>query len=155
MLKLGQQPADASDRAQEAVATAFEKADQFRGATVSELTAWVLKIADNGFRDSLRKKRGRPALSELDQPAGDDSGPSDLLEAKESIEWLERVLNRLHACEAEAIRRRYLEEQSVEQIARHLGRSHSAVGGLLKLAMTKLRSRALESSLGDDQRNRV
>ena len=64
-----------------------------------------------------------------------------MLTQKEAIEWLEHVLDELLLPEAEAVRRRYLKNESVGEIATAVGRSPSAVSGLLKRAMAKLRGR--------------
>jgi RNA polymerase sigma-70 factor (ECF subfamily) len=57
----------------------------------------------------------------------------------EAQERLHHLLERLPDVQREAVMLRFLEALPVQEIARRLGKTHQAVGGLLRRGMGKLR----------------
>ena len=146
LLREGENPEDAADGAQRAVAVAWAKLRNFRGRTPEELRAWIEAIAVNHHRNGGRRRLPGGRAVSLDGAAGTlisaDPQPPEDLERRESAERLESLLDCLLDGEREAILRHHRDGLSVPQVARLLGRSESAVGGLLKRGTAKLRQRA-------------
>lgn len=69
-------PEDAADALQEAMISAFRRADGFRGE--SSVTTWLHRIVVNASLDLLRRRQARPAgwPGDLDDLAAADPGPS-------------------------------------------------------------------------------
>ena len=139
-----------SDLTQDALCTAAERIDDFRGSTEQELTAWVCaigahKLAD--YRRSLRRlKRDSWRTCRLDAVidalADDTVPPDEELVGDEQRRWLFHLLNNLPEPEHSAIRLRYLLGRPVTEVAAHLGRTESAAQGVLKRGLARLRTLA-------------
>lgn len=130
----------ADDAVQEAQVILLTKFPQFRGSTDAELRGWVRTIVCNLCFARLKEKRQGQPLGELD-PAAPANRPSQDLRAVEERRKLVELLAKLSEDERTAVFLRHCEGWSVEQIAGVLNRTSSAVGGLLRRAMKKLRSR--------------
>ncbi len=105
---------------------------------------WLYKIA---VRQSLlyRRRQGRQrklmeAYTELRGAQGfQDADPLDWLLAVERQARVRRSLGRLHRRDREMLLLKYTQQWSYEQIAEHLGVSHSAVESRLHRARQRLR----------------
>jgi RNA polymerase sigma-70 factor, ECF subfamily len=98
--------------------------------------AWLLRIAANAITD--RAKRSGRELSFSDPP---ETGTESDLEAIEDGARLFRLVDDLPADQAQVIRMRFAEEQSIRDIAENIGRSEGAVKQLQFRGLENLRAR--------------
>jgi RNA polymerase sigma-70 factor (ECF subfamily) len=93
--RMGAQPAEADDVAQDAFLTAFERIAEFRGE--GAFAGWVKRIAARAYLRRLQKERRIGALAaesveeEERAPAGDSDGRIDLDEALKGLSPAERL----------------------------------------------------------------
>ena len=139
-----------SDITQEAMATAAERLDEFRGTTEPELVAWVCAIAETKLSDHRRAaraqrrdiRRTRPLGSLGELLPGDAERPESLVLRSEGREFVRRLIDELPELERIAIRMRYIQERPVAEVASRLFRSEAAAQGLLKRGLARLRRKA-------------
>ena len=146
---------DASDIVQQTCTEMYRDFALFRGTSEAELVGWVKRILKNNvvntYRDNVHaKKRSLCAERRIDNKddsyralgdriAGSTSTPSAKAVRRETSERIEALLSQLPDDQQEAVRRRHLEGWSLEELASHFDRSQTAVAGLLKRGMRKLR----------------
>jgi RNA polymerase sigma-70 factor (ECF subfamily) len=146
---------DASDVVQETLLKAHERQAQFRGRTDAEMAAWLRQILANTLTDAVRKfgSGGRDVALErslersLEESssrlevwlASDSSSPSQKAGRHEELLRLSQALAQLPEDQRTAVEMKHLQGFSVEAIGRHMGRSKTAVGGLLRRGVKKLR----------------
>jgi RNA polymerase sigma-70 factor, ECF subfamily len=146
---------DPSDIVQQTLMEAFEKRDQFRGATSGEHAAWLRSILAHNVADALRAQgRQKRDVSherslELqmeessawlgDWLADQRSTPSEHARRHEQAILLADALARLPEHQREALVLRYWQGCSLEEIGVSLNRSTTAVAGLLKRGLKHLR----------------
>ncbi len=146
---------DASDVVQQTLTRALERLDQFRGSTEAEMAAWLRQILTrqlaNAVRDLRRDKRDaarerslEAALNESSTRleaylAADQSSPSQRAERHEQVLRMAEALTTLPEAQCEALVLHHLQGWTLEQVARHLGRSETAVAGLIKRGLKALR----------------
>jgi RNA polymerase sigma-70 factor (ECF subfamily) len=146
---------DPSDVVQETLLKAHEKQEQFRGHSDVEQAAWLRQILAHQLTDCARRfgAAGRdPArersLEEVLQEssarlecwlAGDSPSPGGRVVCNEELLRLSRALAELPEDQRTAVELKHLQGWSVEAISRHMGRSSTAVGGLLRRGMKRLR----------------
>jgi RNA polymerase sigma-70 factor (ECF subfamily) len=100
--------------------------------------AWLTRIAANAVADQSKRSAREvptPGVDSLCEAAGPD------LDLAERDAWLFRLVNELPANQRRIIYQRFVEEKSIRQIARELGRSEGAVKQLQFRALESLRSR--------------
>lgn len=144
-----------SDIVQETMLEAHRDFERFRGRTDAELRAWLRTILTNNLvsaaRYHSRQKRNGGVLSlnsQLElacrQPQyysnNDPSFPGLKIAQQERSEKLAAALRRLLADERTAVTLKHFHNQSVAEIAQHLGRTREAVAGLLRRGLRKLRT---------------
>jgi len=127
------------DLAEDLTADVFHKAlgnlgrFEWRGVPFA---AWLLRIAANAIAD--RSKRAARELPSLDDPP-EVSTKVDLEEIEQRAR-LFRLVDRLPADQRRVIRQRFVEQRSIHEIARQLGRTEGAVKQLQFRALAKLRT---------------
>jgi len=127
------------DLAEDLTADVFHKAlanlgrFEWRGVPFA---AWLLRIAANAIAD--RSKRAARELPSLDDPP-EVSTRVDLEEIEQRAR-LFRLVDRLPTDQRRVIRQRFVEQRSIHEIARQLGRTEGAVKQLQFRALEKLRS---------------
>jgi RNA polymerase sigma-70 factor (ECF subfamily) len=118
-------PEEAADALQDALISAFRRADQFRGD--SAVTTWLHRIVVNASLDRLRRRSVRSSLP-LPQddsggavanaaPVGRGGIPADPIEARETQLLIARALADLPEAQREAIVLVDVEGYSVEEAA--------------------------------------
>jgi RNA polymerase sigma-70 factor (ECF subfamily) len=146
---------DPSDVVQQALLEAHAKRDQFRGTTKAEMAAWLRRmlafgIADavRGFgrakRNALRERRLEAELNDSSARlegwlAANHSSPSQRVERQEQLLRLAEALAQLPENQRLAVEFKHLQGLAVADIAQRLGCGETAVGGLLRRGMAKLR----------------
>ena len=147
---------DPSDVVQETLARAHEKGEQFRGRTEAERAAWLRQILANqlaaavrryldaGKRDARRERSLSVAVEDSSARleallAADQPSPSQQAVRHEELRRLAEALARLPEDQRQAVELHHLHGLPVEEVARTLGRSQAAAGGLLRRGLKRLR----------------
>lgn len=144
---------DPSDIVQQALVTAYEKLDQFRGQTHGEFAAWLRKILANHLAYALRRyeRQGGNRVHSLETAleessarlevilADDDAGPESAAIRSERLIRLAAALARLPDDQRIAIELRHLRGLPVPEVCEIMGRTTPAVAGLLLRGVKKLR----------------
>ena len=130
----------------------------FRGESPAEFASWLRGMLKNNVatavtrhvmtqKRSIRREVNADANAQNDsagaawitQLPGSTTSPSGVaIKAETAVELLE-ALHELPETQAEAIRLRYMEGLSLAQIVERMGKSDTAVAGLLKRGLQKLR----------------
>jgi RNA polymerase sigma-70 factor (ECF subfamily) len=145
---------DPSDMVQEALLTAHQKLDQFRGQTDAELAAWLRAILANHIAYAVRRfgrrcgDQARSLEAALEQSsarfealvASDASSPSAGLMRSERLFRLATALGKLPEDQRTALELRHLRAMSVPEVCAIMGRSYSSVAGLLLRGSRALRN---------------
>lgn len=146
---------DPSDVVQQTLLTAHEKLDQFRGKSEAELRGWLRQILrhhlvgahrrfrmssrDIGREQSLESFAPDPSKLPPDRLSNEPSSPSQHALHQEELRRLADALTQLPDDQRRAVELHHLKGLSVAQVADSLGRSKSAVVGLLFRGLRKLR----------------
>jgi RNA polymerase sigma-70 factor (ECF subfamily) len=157
---------DSSDIVQQALLQAHASRDQFRGRTRAEYIAWLRKILAgclaNELRDFRRKKRDiarersiEEALQESSARveewlAAEQSSPSQGAEQHEEALRLAEALGKLPEAQREALLLHHWEGLPLAEIGARLGRSQTAVAGLIKRGLKHLRLLLQEGETVDE-----
>lgn len=146
---------DPSDVVQNTLLKAHEHFDQYHGTSEAELAAWLRRILANVMIDALRRVTREPrVLQAMEQSsshlealiAAEGSTPSEQAVRQEELERLAHALELLPDDQRTAVQLQQIQEYSVDEIAKLMGRSKTAVGGLLKRGMRRLRELMQEGS---------
>lgn len=138
MIRAGMAPDAAEELAQEAMLTAWRRADCFQPARASAAT-WLFTIARNLRVDRLRRERnGPPAPDPSDELPAPPSG-EDIALCAERDARVHTALAALSAEQAAIIRLSFLEDQAQAQIARDLRLPLGTVKSRTRLAVKRLR----------------
>jgi RNA polymerase sigma-70 factor, ECF subfamily len=146
---------DPDDAVQETVRRALENLDQFKGKTEAEFRSWLRIILKNVLLEAIGKlPKGRPnvSLQELEDSsnrferylAGEDSTPGERVMREEQLVRLANALAALPANEQQAVRLHHLDGHSSAEVGRRMGRSVTAVSGLLFRGLKRLRESLVE-----------
>lgn len=155
---------DPSGIVQQTLLEAHEQQSQFRGATEAEYLGWLRRILAHNLADVYRglgrEKRDINRERSLEQSLGesscrlggmlqgDDPSPSAQVHQHERAAILAEVLCELTEAQREALVLQHWYGLSLAEIGERIGRSPSAVAGLLKRGLKQLReslqSRGLE-----------
>jgi RNA polymerase sigma-70 factor (ECF subfamily) len=146
---------DASDIVQQTLLQAHQARDQFRGRSDGERAAWLRQILARNLahavRDFGRDKRDvareRSLEAALDASsarleawlAAEQSSPSQQAERDERAVRLAAALDQLPESQRQAVVLHYFQGCPVAEVGRQLGRSTSAVAGLLHRGLKQLR----------------
>ena len=154
---------DPSDLVQQTLLKAHQAVGQFRYHGEAEVAAWLRKILVNALIDAVRRfgTAGRDlnlersleeSASRLEAWLGaDDSSPADRAERNELLLRLAGALDRLPPDQRTAVERKHLRGESLEAIAQGMGRSVTAVAGLLRRGISRLQLLLAEEG-GDRER---
>ena len=143
---------DASDIVQMTWWSAFRGFPRFEG-DVDAFVGWLRNIHDRNLRDAVRDQHaGKRAIRLEAAPSAilpttpaKITSPSQKLVRIEEQENMEACLALLPAAQKEALRLRYYDGLSIAVIVERMGRSETAVAGLLKRGLSGLRDLLRES----------
>jgi RNA polymerase sigma-70 factor (ECF subfamily) len=147
---------DAADLVQETFLEAHRSWVQFRGASEAELIGWLRQILASKLSELIRRYLGtqrrdvrleRALAGELDQSSrvlnqglvARQSSPSQQAARREQAVLLADALERLPEDYREVIILHHMEELSLPEVARRLGRTEHSVEKLWARALAKLR----------------
>ena len=143
---------DASNIVQVTWWSAFRGFPRFEG-DVDAFVGWLRNIHDRNLRDAVRDQHaGKRAIrleaapsAVLPMAPAKITSPSQKLVRIEEQENMEACLALLPAAQKEALRLRYYDGLSIAVIVERMGRSETAVAGLLKRGLSGLRDLLRES----------
>lgn len=118
---LGPDSGDGEDLAQDVFIEVLRSIHAFRGQ--SRLSTWMYRIALNVFLQQLRRRRPQPAADEPGLPEAPDRAatPERSLEARERIEAVSRILDRMSAKKRLVFVLSEIEGRRPREIARLIG----------------------------------
>jgi len=147
--------ADASDVIQQTLMEAHQAAARLAGLDESARAAYLRQILSHNLADLARRYdaeardvgRERPWEDRLHESsarlalwlAADQSSPSQRVSREEDLLALAEALARLPEDQRTAVEMKHLRGDSVAAIAETMGRSETAVGGLLRRGLKQLR----------------
>jgi RNA polymerase sigma-70 factor, ECF subfamily len=143
---------DPSDLVQQTLTKAHQNIAQYRGKTDAEMAGWLRRILSNTLTDAARKFNREVSVNRslehaLDASsarieawlAADQSSPSEQVVRQEQLLRLASALSGLPEDQRKAVEMHHLQDGSVAEIAKSLGRTEAAVAGLLRRGLKKLR----------------
>lgn len=136
-LRITRSPELAEDAVQEALLTAWDKRDQFRGT--SRLETWIHSIAVNAALQLLRKQRPGVFLPLEIDPQDDGNRPEDDRQQYDVGTRLDAAMTGLTAIERVCFALRHLEQWRIREIAEELDTSESNVKQAIFRGVKKLR----------------
>ena len=148
---------DPSDIVQVTFMEAGRDLPQFRGTTPGEFAGWLRGMLKNNVASAVtrhvttQKRSVRREAHPAPTPGRSDGGwvsalpgsktsPSGVAIRGEAVMALLTALHQLPESQAEAIRLRYMEGLPLAEIVERMGKSDTAVAGLLKRGLQKLRT---------------
>ena len=155
---------DVEDILHQTYVRVFRAIGSFEARSEAAFFAWLRTIAANQLRDAARRRRReRPAARSRSGPAGgdqqsrvvdmadwaatDSKTPSRAAARREAVTAMQVALASLPEAHRQAIRLRYLEGRSLEEVAAMMGCTPDAVRGLCHRAKKKLRDALGRASL--------
>jgi RNA polymerase sigma-70 factor (ECF subfamily) len=152
--KLIHKRADGSDIVQQTLVDAVRGLPDFRGHTEGEFTAWMLKLLEHNLLQSARRNTAgkRDVRREVQEPGSDGSAqlvwhtlsghaaaPQNSVFRGEAALLLAQALEKLPEDQRTAVELRYLAQETLERIAAEMGKTPSAVSGLIRRGVETLR----------------
>jgi len=143
---------DASDIVQQTCRSVHKQITEFEGQDPAQFAAWLRQIHERNIRNAARNQlhAGKRAIdrekrvSDGDVHAARQATASQQVVRSEESARLTRAIALLPPDEQEALRRRYLDGESMVEIAAAMGVTKDALIWLMKRAMTSLREHLAE-----------
>jgi RNA polymerase sigma-70 factor (ECF subfamily) len=143
---------DASDIVQQTCLSVHKQITEFEGEDDAQFAAWLRQIHERNIRNAARDQlhAGKRAI-DREQRVGDgevyaarQATPSQYVVQSEEAARLTRAIAQLPPDEQEALRRRYLDGESMAEIGAAMELTKDALVWLMKRAMTSLRQHLSE-----------
>jgi RNA polymerase sigma-70 factor (ECF subfamily) len=142
---------DASDVVQQTCLSVHKQIADFDGTDDAQFAAWLRQIHERNIHNAAREFRaGKRAIdrekrgSDADAFAARQATPSQVVVRSEESARLARAIAQLPPDEQEALRRRYLDGETMVEIAAGMGLTKDALLWLMRRAMTSLRQHLAE-----------
>jgi RNA polymerase sigma-70 factor (ECF subfamily) len=143
---------DASDIVQQTCLSVHRQIADFDGNDAPQFAAWLRQIHERNIRNAARDQlhAGKRAIdrekrvTDAEAFAARQTSASQYVIRSEESARLARAIAQLPTNEQEALRRRYLDGQSMVEIAAAMGLTKDALVWLMKCAMTSLRQHLAE-----------
>jgi RNA polymerase sigma-70 factor (ECF subfamily) len=143
---------DASDLVQQTCLSVHKQITAFDGHDAAQFAAWLRQIHERNIRNAARNQlhAGKRAIdrekrvSEAEAYAARQTSPSQHVVRSEESVRLAQAIAQLPHDEQEALRRRYIDGESMVEIAAAMGLTKDALIWLMKSAMTSLRQSLAE-----------
>jgi RNA polymerase sigma-70 factor, ECF subfamily len=144
---------DASDVVQQTLMDAYAHRHQYRGTTDVEFLGWLQRILRNNLLDAIRHQEQakrdirlensleaiQQSFSRVDQwLEAIQTSPSQHVRRQEELLRLSTALTQLPEAQREAIILHHLQGLKLTEVAAQIGRTESAVAGLLFRGMSSL-----------------
>ena len=138
---------DASDLVQQTCLSVHKQIGEFQGQDPAQFAAWLQQIHERNIRNAVRdqlhtRKRAidrEERLADRDVHAVGQSSPSQRVVRNEESVRLAKAIAQLSPDEQEALRRRFLEGQSLAEVAREMNLTKDALVWLMKRAMKNVK----------------
>jgi RNA polymerase sigma-70 factor, ECF subfamily len=145
---------DASDLVQQTCLSVHRQIAEFEGHDAPQFAAWLRQIHERNIRNAARNQlhAGKRAIdrekriSDAEAYVARQTSPSQQVVRNEESARLARAITQLPPDEQEALRRRYMDGESMVEIATGMGLTKDALVWLMKRAMTSLRQNMSETS---------
>ena len=151
---------DASDVVQQTLMEAHQNRGQYNGRRDSEQASWLRKMLLNNVVDAIRaatsRKRNVLLEKSLDRAVNDSferaeswlaaeqTSPSQHAMREEQLLKMSQAITELPLDQRAAVILHHLQGFKLKEVAEHLGRTETAVAGLLSRGMKNLRRRISE-----------
>jgi len=155
---------DLSGVVQQTLLEAYRMLPRFHTKTRQDMAAWLRRILANNLADEVRKlgtakrdaRRERSLEAALEESsarlgawlAAEQSTPSQQAQREEQALRVADALASLPDAQREALELQHWHGWSVLRIAEHMGKSRSAVAGLIKRGLEQLRRTMHDERLG-------
>ena len=138
---------DASDLVQQTCLSVHKQIAEFNGEDPAQFAAWLRQIHERNVRNAVRDqlRPGKRAVSreehlaDRDVHAAGQTTPSQHVVRNEEARRLARAIAQLPEDEQEALRRRYLEGQSLAEVGSAMGLTKDGLVWLMKRAMKNVK----------------
>ena len=156
-LRAPTRPSDVGANATLNMVKFFQNFQEFDGETIDKFEAWLVAIVTNeatgSVRQKLRRKTKAPALAIEEEIAGEQNqhtqkSPSANMGRREDYEDMYIAISNLPKSQSDAVYLKVVEGQSVPDIADQLGKTKTAVEGLIQRGIEGVRKQLAPQSNG-------
>lgn len=138
LMKGGLRDGSAEDLVQEVMLTVWHKAAQFDPHRAGA-GAWIWRIARNRQIDQARR-RPPPVPDVLEEPAGSEPDPAQILALAQEARQLRAALGRLSPEQGRVLEQAYMEEMPHTAISRLTGLPLGTIKSRIRLGLERLRA---------------
>lgn len=141
LLRLGAQGAAAEDLAQDAMTSAWRRANSYNPA-IAKASTWIFVIARNAWIDRLRREKTELAYrASTSMPEeSSDERPDEAAMRREAEGQVMAAMDSLSNDQRRVVELHFFEDRPHSEIAEHLALPLGTVKSRLRLALTKLRA---------------
>jgi RNA polymerase sigma-70 factor (ECF subfamily) len=139
-------PAEAEDAVQDAIVRAWTAWPTLQD--VERFDAWVGRIVVNECRDRLRRRRRRPAVTDISSLIGETLAAPDELRASADRDEIGRAFAALKPDQQIAVALRYYADLTVDQIAERVGAPAGTVKSRLHHALALMKRELVRMARG-------